>query len=551
MAYRSTRADINRFPLPDGWAEMPLSHLTLPGGFEAVSFTNGSEIVISYAGTGPGLTDWDANSGLALGFGSEQLRQAALYYLEVKETNPGATISFTGHSLGGGLAALMGVMFDERAVTFDQAPFANSASSGIRDDLVTYLNGKGYSNSQLATLAPELLTYGGYGTRTGNVTGYFVQGEALQYVPFSTLGSQTQLAQNSTGLGLFSGPISLHSQALLSAFLQNDDFRAITFKLPELLKMVFDEALYAYKTTADNTEFANLLEHLLRHQIGVRDPETGDTTVAADAMLDRFTADLQKVAQDGGFTLTNQHITNTLVAFAMQMYYENPEAAVADKTLFTDVTGGIRFDRTDVSATLSGAKGWQLYFQNYLAEDLTLEEHRIVLQLLPAAIDWFIQAGSLDMFAYADESKAFMVGGIGADWMMGGTQADLLLGNEGDDHLGGGKGNDTLIGGSGFDTYIINAGDGHDTILDSDGQGVINLGGLVAQGSATAGLDPAKWRKSGNVWQDQQNGLTYLLVMQGDGSQTLMITGLDGSTVEVRGWSEGELGIVLGAGAQQ
>ncbi|MDP2109765.1 MAG: DUF2974 domain-containing protein, partial [Thiobacillus sp.] len=528
-----------------------MSHLTLPGGFEAVSFTNGSEIVISYAGTGPGLTDWDANSGLALGFGSEQLRQAALYYLEVKETNPGATISFTGHSLGGGLAALMGVMFDERAVTFDQAPFANSASSGIRDDLVTYLNGKGYSNSQLATLAPELLTYGGYGTRTGNVTGYFVQGEALQYVPFSTLGSQTQLAQNSTGLGLFSGPISLHSQALLSAFLQNDDFRAITFKLPELLKMVFDEALYAYKTTADNTEFANLLEHLLRHQIGVRDPETGDTTVAADAMLDRFTADLQKVAQDGGFTLTNQHITNTLVAFAMQMYYENPEAAVADKTLFTDVTGGIRFDRTDVSATLSGAKGWQLYFQNYLAEDLTLEEHRIVLQLLPAAIDWFIQAGSLDMFAYADESKAFMVGGIGADWMMGGTQADLLLGNEGDDHLGGGKGNDTLIGGSGFDTYIINAGDGHDTILDSDGQGVINLGGLVAQGSATAGLDPAKWRKSGNVWQDQQNGLTYLLVMQGDGSQTLMITGLDGSTVEVRGWSEGELGIVLGAGAQQ
>ena len=31
------------------------------------------------------------------------------------------------------------------------------------------------------------------------------------------------------------------------------------------------------------------------------------------------------------------------------------------------------------------------------------------------ATDWFIQAGSLDMFAYADESKAFMVGGIGDD----------------------------------------------------------------------------------------------------------------------------------------
>ena len=57
-------------------------------------------------------------------------------------------------------------------------------------------------------------------------------------------------------------------------------------------------------------------------------------------MLDRFTLDLQKVAQDGGFTLTNAHITRTLVAFAMQMYYENPEAAVAGKQLFSDVSGG-------------------------------------------------------------------------------------------------------------------------------------------------------------------------------------------------------------------
>lgn len=94
-AYISTRPDMNWFPVPQGWAEIPSSHVVLPGGFEAASFTNGSEIVISYAGTGPGLTDWDANSGLALGFGSEQLRQAALYYLEVKAANPGATISFT------------------------------------------------------------------------------------------------------------------------------------------------------------------------------------------------------------------------------------------------------------------------------------------------------------------------------------------------------------------------------------------------------------------------------------------------------------------------
>jgi putative lipase involved disintegration of autophagic bodies len=34
-------------------------------------------------------------------------------------------------SLGGGLAALMGVFFGQQAVTFDQAPFANSTTQNV------------------------------------------------------------------------------------------------------------------------------------------------------------------------------------------------------------------------------------------------------------------------------------------------------------------------------------------------------------------------------------------------------------------------------------
>jgi len=328
LAYQSSRDTINWFPAPFDWVEF--SHVpndTYPTtlSFEASAFQNTAtgEIVISYAGTAH-LTDWISNLTLGTGFSSSQLEQAALYYLQIKAANPTATISFTGHSLGGGLAAL--------------------------------------------------------------------------------LGSSTILTQGGTGLDILG--IDLHSQALLSAFLLNDDFRTITFKLPELLKMVFDSALYARDTDTDKKNF---IDQLIRHQIG-----NAAGVVTGDAMLDRFTADLWKIAQDGGFTLTNAHIANTLVAFAMQMYYENPEAANPDKTLFTDVTGGIRFDRTDVAANLNDAKGWQMYFQNYL-NTLTLEEHRIVLQLLPAATDWFIQAGSVSMSATADVSKAFMVGGIGAD----------------------------------------------------------------------------------------------------------------------------------------
>lgn len=97
-------------------------------GFEAVSFVKGSEIVISFAGTGPSWGDWiHGNTPLALGALATQLKEAADYYLQIKAQNPDATITLTGHSLGGGLAALIAVMFDETAVTFDQAHFNQSA----------------------------------------------------------------------------------------------------------------------------------------------------------------------------------------------------------------------------------------------------------------------------------------------------------------------------------------------------------------------------------------------------------------------------------------
>lgn len=51
-SYFSTRADKNRFPIPNGWFEVPISHGNDSAtGFEASTFTNGMEIVISFAGT--------------------------------------------------------------------------------------------------------------------------------------------------------------------------------------------------------------------------------------------------------------------------------------------------------------------------------------------------------------------------------------------------------------------------------------------------------------------------------------------------------------------
>ena len=51
-SYNDNRAAINRFPVPQGWALYSAVPSDPQTGFEARAFQSGSEIVISYAGTG-------------------------------------------------------------------------------------------------------------------------------------------------------------------------------------------------------------------------------------------------------------------------------------------------------------------------------------------------------------------------------------------------------------------------------------------------------------------------------------------------------------------
>ena len=449
-SYISTRDPINQFPIPQGWTDYfhvpnnpDYPMFTADSGFEAISFTRGTDIVISFAGTYmPDLTgDWVADAALAESWSSAQLTQAAEYYLQVKAANPNATITLTGHSLGGGLAALIGVFFGVETHTFDQAPFAESAlpdsatdlfDTNVAVDLLDYLMAQ-YNNdgsrkynaeslSRLSDFIQQREDNGGILIPNANlVKNTFVQGEFLSeyFTAYNTIGTNTNSLLNNESENITMGS-NLHSQALLTAFLQseasdNNNGQAlndVTFKLPDLLKMIFDKNLYAHDT---DTNKENFLERLVKHEAGAQATGT-QAAITADQMVTRFTTDLWKIAQDGGVTLTNANITKTLTAFAMQMYYENPEAFGVNKQLFTDlnVTGGIRFDRTDVAATLGGAKGWNLYFQDYLNE-LTPEEHQAALMLVPSAVDWFVQAGGGAMNATADENNSFMLGGSGGD----------------------------------------------------------------------------------------------------------------------------------------
>ena len=126
-AYYDSRSSQNRLPVPDGWFRVDRFPVAASdgSGFEAATFGDqntidaSTEIVISFAGTDPASwSDWETNLEIATNHISEQLVQAVDYVLDIKEQNPDAEITFTGHSLGGGLASLMGVFFDCRTVTF-------------------------------------------------------------------------------------------------------------------------------------------------------------------------------------------------------------------------------------------------------------------------------------------------------------------------------------------------------------------------------------------------------------------------------------------------
>jgi Ca2+-binding RTX toxin-like protein len=493
-AYISTGSSSTAIPIPSGWIGGDFVSDTLnatstqtSAGFEAGTYKRQNadgtkEVVISFAGSVE-LADWQADAQLGLGMHSDHLRQAALYYAEIKRDNPGATITLTGHSLGGGLASVLGVLFNEKAVTFDAAPFAASASTYQRDDLRSYLAEHGITSGVALSNLNGFTTLAG---RESNVTGTYVQGEALALIPLvSRIGTQTMIPHGAADL---SGAANLHSQALLIAFTQNDGYREISNKIPDAVRMNFDANLFTATTSLSNP-LPGFLENLVRHQAGITDVNTGAVVVAPDKMLDRYTADLQKIGQDGGLTLTNNDLTKTLTAFSMQMYYENPLASGSNKTLFdtSGVTaGGLHFNRNDVAANLTDAKGYNLYFGNYLSS-LPSNESALISSKLLALGDWYVQSGTSAMTATAVASTtgALMLGGTGNDVLTGSSSADVLYGGAGDDKLYGGAGSDALIGGAGNDYLdggtgadVMLGGAGNDTyVVDSVNDTVMELSG--------------------------------------------------------------------------
>ncbi len=168
--------------------------------FYAIAYNYDGGTVISYRGTDnpqPDLINgWVTGAGII----GKQAIYAARFYNEVIGTDNPLTrndVSFTGHSLGGGLAGLMSTLYGKKAALFDNMPFELAASRAPSVAPADYFfNG---NNTLYTSPDPSLLT------------AYATTGEALM----GARGIQSTTVTYFDSNGGPRGAVDLHSQALL------------------------------------------------------------------------------------------------------------------------------------------------------------------------------------------------------------------------------------------------------------------------------------------------------------------------------------------------
>lgn len=538
--YQNARGDGNVLSLPIGWGVVGY----VPGGglngFTAEAYKNGTDIVIAFKGTDTSLSgltnaagtaaDGIADLALGAGLGSTQLFQAALFYQQVKAANPGANITFTGHSLGGGLASIMSVWFNKPATIFDEAPFEASALNPLLMAAVSaYLGLNGYSDSEFLSF---VFTYPAiYGEREAQVTNNFVKGEALETLRAAwptVLGTDKPIM---IGGGASLSGLTLHSINLAAALLIQDKLRIDTVALPNLLSAIFDETLYAKPLAGDKADF---LTAMLNDQIKVGYDN-------ANGLLSRFAGDLDKLT-NYGTNLKDGALGEALIDVAIADYYFMQNGFTKD--FFTAISGGISFDLADIGAEWSSNKTVSQLDNAIVTQFLNGDQ--TARSFLAQDNAWSIQSGDTPLTTTGTgANNDAMIGGSGSDTMDGGAGNDFLYGGDGadtltggadNDQMIGGKGNDTLNGGSGYDTYRI---EGSDTIADADGKGILKdqAGNLIS-----------------GVIQKQEDG-SYLYLSDPSISVTkdtdLTLTLTDGTVAIIKNFQSSNLGLYLGDMATQ
>lgn len=198
-------------PVPEGWREVDPAELGIDpsalgisgddsdGGFDARIFcdADGNYVLVfrgseGAVGTSP---DWQEDLHNAYSYGGNQQEKAMLLASQVQiavaRVDPNASLTFAGHSLGGGLAALAAVSTGLHATTFNAAGITESE---IR--IAEYLRtGETSSAADLGAIVADLPGFAflmnryGPDTYTDLVDAYHTDNDAISLVQESGLAA--------------------------------------------------------------------------------------------------------------------------------------------------------------------------------------------------------------------------------------------------------------------------------------------------------------------------------------------------------------------------
>jgi hypothetical protein len=189
--------------------------------FYAVAYRWNGETIISYRGTDNVVGDADDWAGGG-GFQTDQAWLGAQFYRAVIANDintPGvydANVTFTGHSLGGGIAGLLGSVYGQPAVVFDNMAYAAAAQGTYLRSIETIPNGS--DPNPFYDFQLKEIYYGAQNVQPTDsrlVHGWQVDGQVLQGAQSSGAalgqGSGLDLARSVVGLS----SVQLHSISLL------------------------------------------------------------------------------------------------------------------------------------------------------------------------------------------------------------------------------------------------------------------------------------------------------------------------------------------------
>jgi len=563
-------AEVNKIPDPElwagqgitGWRVDPASVTQNNGGgvfengFEGAVYVKGNDVVVAYAGTDQSR-DMLEDLVLFASFPS-QLVDAAQLYFYAKTHYPGANISFTGQSLGGGLASVMGVFFNRPAVVFDSAPFQPSIANPATLLGVSALVAAG--NLDFRDAAFEELLYAAaipvyYQTLTAtrafnNVSPFNIVNETLSNLPFEAfrISRESSVEFALGGYGPDANPrfvetMWLHDVAWPSVYLLSERFGPESFRVESLVSQIINGRLYFDWNLSDPR--VNFVRLLVKNEL--LSPGSIDALLDGLAPIHPGTSTVN-LPEAGPYRAYERG----LVDIVLQAYYDRTDQSPI--TVLTEGKGSVAFALADAFGLQSG-DGRDLIERTAIADLLTPLLTHLPKPASFAQAIWHVPTKP-GVESSGTSQSDLMLGSHRSDVLTGNAGEDLLLGGDGSDRLDagddgdadllfGGNGDDKLItrdtsgvdkldGGKGYDVYEVLS---HGTIDDYDGKGQVKLGDLILEGGRRNQPAGDQNLDGTYYWPNPTtNVVTYVL-----SGTTLVVN----DTLRIENWFQGALGIYL------